>query len=72
MQEARRLISEAIREMRRVWQIELPEQGRDYTDFFTHEGRSDRPECMRKGPDSGEITTGLRPDKGGVKPSNQG
>ena len=73
MQEARQLISETIRELRRVWQIELPEQGLDYTDFFTYEGRSERPEWMRrKGVDQAEITPGLTRSRSGVKPTNKG
>jgi hypothetical protein len=37
MDQARKLINDAITEMRKVWKIELPQAGRDVTDFFTYE-----------------------------------
>jgi hypothetical protein len=37
MDNARKSINDAITEMRRVWKIELPQAGRDITDFFTYE-----------------------------------
>jgi hypothetical protein len=48
--QARAEINQAIRTLRAQWQIELPETGRDVTDFFTYE-TAPRPDwLLNKGP----------------------
>jgi len=44
--QARSEINTAIRTLRRQWRMELPETGRDITDFFTYE-TAERPDWLR-------------------------
>lgn len=47
LDQARAEINTAIRTLRSQWGIELPETGRDVTDFFTYE-TAERPDWLKK------------------------
>ena len=44
---ARRHLNDCIRELREIWDMQIPTAGKDVTDFFTYE-TAERPDWLKK------------------------